>query len=278
MNGVLFINKPENWTSRDIVNKIGKILETKKVGHTGTLDPMAKGVLIICVGRYTKLVDLLTASSKEYKVEMKLGIKTDTADITGNVLERQDIIISEETIKKTFQEFPKEYIQKVPIYSAVKVNGKKLYEYARNNISVEVPSKKVQIHFLEILDINFPKIKFKTCVSKGTYIRSLIEDIALKMGAFATMTNLERIKNGSVSIEDCLEITEVTKDTPLKQLDDLFNYPKIEITEEEKRKVENGNRLYLNTKEEKVILSYNNEAVAIYERIEEYYKMLFKVI
>ena len=127
-DGVLFISKPKNVTSRDVVNQVSKIYHTKKVGHTGTLDPMATGLLIVCLGRYTKLVDMLTTTSKEYIATMRLGIKTDTGDITGNILQEEKLHFSADQIKKCFDEFPKSYMQTVPIYSAVKVNGKPKYQ------------------------------------------------------------------------------------------------------------------------------------------------------
>ncbi len=145
MNGFLIINKPVGYTSRDVVNIVGKSLKTKKVGHTGTLDPIASGVLVICIGRYTKLVDHLTSLEKEYIAEIKLGVMTDTLDITGNILEEKDFNLTKEQITETLKKFIGKYKMEVPIYSAIKVKGKKLYEYARKNIEVELPVKEVDI-------------------------------------------------------------------------------------------------------------------------------------
>lgn len=277
-DGILFINKPQGLTSRDVVNQISKIYQTKKVGHTGTLDPLATGVLIICLGKYTKLVEELTSSEKEYIATMKLGIKTDTGDITGNILEKKEVTVSQNEIEKSFQAFPKEYIQTVPIYSAVKVNGKKLYEYAREKKSVELPKRKVWIKNLEILHIKKDKIIFKTIVSKGTYIRSLLEDLAKSFNELATMESLVRTKQGKVSLENCLELKDIHIETPLKKVADIFDYPQIEIDEETKRKVENGNKLFLTAKEPKVFITFQEEIIAIYEKQENWYKMIFKVI
>ena len=277
-DGILFINKPQGLTSRDVVNQISKIYQTKKVGHTGTLDPLATGVLIICLGKYTKLVEELTSSEKEYIATMKLGIKTDTGDITGNILEKKEVTVSQNEIEKSFQAFPKEYIQTVPIYSAVKVNGKKLYEYAREKKSVELPKRKVWIKNLEILHIKKDKIIFKTIVSKGTYIRSLLEDLAKSFNELATMERLVRTKQGKVSLENCLELKDIHIETPLKKVADIFDYPQIEIDEETKRKVENGNKLFLTAKEPKVFITFQEEIIAIYEKQENCYKMIFKVI
>ena len=277
-DGVLFIHKPKNVTSRDVVNQISKIYHTKKVGHTGTLDPMATGLLILCLGRYTKLVDLLTTTSKEYIATMKLGIETDTGDITGNILKKEEKYFKVEQIHKCFDEFPKNYVQTVPIYSAVKVNGKKLYEYARMGELVELPKREVTIYNLEILKIENDTIEFKTTVSKGTYIRALIADIAHSLGTIATMTALIRTKQGGYSLEESLKLESITEKTPLKTIEDLFSYPKIEITEEQKGLVENGNILSLNTIEEKVFLTFQEQVIAIYEKQDAKYKMVFKVI
>lgn len=278
MNGVIFVDKKENWTSRDVVNKISKIYQTKKVGHTGTLDPMATGVLIICIGAYTKLVEELTNKEKEYIATMQLGIKTDTKDITGTIIKEEQVSFNEEEINNIFTNFPHEYIQTVPEYSAVKVNGKKLYEYQREGIKIELPKRTVQIKELELLKIENNYITFRTIVSKGTYIRSLIEDIATSLGTVATMTSLRRTKQGIISINDCYNLEEITSDTKLKTIDDLFTYPKVEVDENIRKKIENGNKLSLNCSYEKVILTYNNNCIAIYQKDNLEYKMVFKVI
>ena len=278
MNGVIFVDKKENWTSRDVVNKISKIYQTKKVGHTGTLDPMATGVLIICIGAYTKLVEELTNKEKEYVETMQLGIKTDTKDITGTIIKEEQVSFNEEEINNIFTNFPHEYIQTVPEYSAVKVNGKKLYEYQREGIKIELPKRTVQIKELELLKIENNYITFRTIVSKGTYIRSLIEDIATSLGTVATMTSLRRTKQGIISINDCYNLEEITSDTKLKTIDDLFTYPKVEVDENIRKKIENGNKLSLKCSYEKVILTYNNNCIAIYQKDNLEYKMVFKVI
>ena len=213
MDGILLINKPKDYTSRDVVNIISKEFKTKKVGHTGTLDPLATGVLVLCINKATKLVDLITSYDKEYIAEVIFGIKTDTLDITGNVLEETNIIIPKEKIIEVLKNYQKKYMQQVPIYSAVKINGKKLYEYARENIKIDLPSKEVDIKSIELLDYsiidNKTIIKFKCLVSKGTYIRSLINDIATNLNTIATMTNLERTKQGDYNIEECYKLDDI---------------------------------------------------------------------
>ncbi len=278
MDGILLINKESGWTSRDVVNKVGHIFGTKKVGHAGTLDPMATGVLVVCIGKYTKLVDILTGHEKEYVATMRLGIKTDTGDITGHILEENDSVVSDEMIQKSFTSFPRKYMQKVPLYSAVKINGKKLYEYARENISVELPTREVVLSDLNLLNIENKEITFSTCVSKGTYIRSLIEDIAATFGTVATMCSLVRTKSGNFKLNDCVELKNVTQDTSLLHIEDLFFYPKIEIDEIVNNMVKNGNKLILDSVEERVLLVYRSCVVAIYEKENQEYKLVFKVI
>ena len=278
MNGVLFINKPEGLTSRDVVNQIAKIYQTKKVGHTGTLDPLASGVLLVCLGKYTKLVDKLTSYEKEYEATMKLGIKTDTKDITGKVLETEQKVISKEKIAACFQNFPKSYEQTVPIYSAVKVKGKKLYEYAREGKDIPLPTRQIEIKSLLLEEIKNGEITFKTVVSKGTYIRSLIEDLAEGMGTFAVMTHLKRTKQGNVFLEDCLSLDDISKNTPLKTLEDLFSYPKFSLDEESYRLFLNGNKLSLKSEEETLFVTYRGEVLGIYAKDNDFYRLVFKAI
>ena len=209
MNGVLFVNKPEGLTSRDVVNQISRIYGTKKVGHTGTLDPMATGVLIVCLGSYTKLVNLLTSSYKEYIADMKFGVKTDTGDVTGNVLETKEVNLSYDELKRVIDTFPKEYIQTVPKYSAVKVNGKKLYEYAREGKEVKLPKRQVFIEELELLEYQDGIARFRCVVSKGTYIRSLCEDIATKLETVGHMCELKRIQVGNFNIANSITLEEL---------------------------------------------------------------------
>ena len=209
MSGLIVVNKPSGYTSRDVVNIIGKELKQKKVGHTGTLDPMATGVLVVCLGKYTKLTELLTSLDKEYIAEIKLGIETDTLDITGTVLEERNVRTTKEDILRVFASFLGEYQMEVPKYSALKVNGKKLYEYARNGEEVKLPIKKVYVYELELLSFTGDIITFRAKVLKGTYIRSLIRDITHKLGIIGTMNNLVRIRQGNFKLEDAYSIEDI---------------------------------------------------------------------
>lgn len=277
MNGVLFINKPKGITSRDVVNQISRIYGMKKVGHTGTLDPMATGVLIVCLGSYTKLVNLLTNTYKEYIADMKFGVRTDTGDTTGTILENKEIDFSYEQLKHVMETFPREYIQTVPKYSAVKVNGKKLYEYAREGKDIPLPERHVVIKELELLEYQEGIARFRCVVSKGTYIRSFIEDIAKRLEAVATMSDLIRTKQGDVFLDECLSLESITKDTPLKTIDELFSYPKVEICDSDYKKVLNGNPLFLNLTAFRVFITFHGNVVALYEKKEDCYRVLFQV-
>ena len=178
MNQVLVVNKSINLTSRDVVNKLNSIFKTKKIGHTGTLDPMATGVLVCVFGKYTKLVDYLSQTDKEYLASIKLGIETDTWDIMGNIIKKEKVKkFSVKEINDVLQSFVGIYKQQIPLYSAKHVNGKRLYEYARLNEPVKLPENEVEIKKIEFISYENAEITFKVLVSKGTYIRSLIQSI-----------------------------------------------------------------------------------------------------
>lgn len=211
MDGIILVNKEKGMTSRDVVNLVSRVCHTKKVGHTGTLDPMATGLLVICVGRATKLVEVLTSHQKEYIASMMFGMKTDTKDITGTVLEQRISHVTKEQIEIVLHDMTTTYQQEVPIYSAVKIHGKKLYEYARNGEQIELPKREVTIEQLKIIDWQDQKqeLTFLTQVSKGTYIRSLVEDIATHLDTIGTMTALTRTKVGNFSLEQANTIAEI---------------------------------------------------------------------
>lgn len=267
MDKLLVVNKEKNLTSRDIVNNLTKIFNTKKIGHTGTLDPIATGVLVCLFGKYTKLVDLLTSLDKEYIAEIKLGIKTDTGDITGSIIENKSFNITKDNIIKVFEKFPQKYEQTVPKYSAVKINGKKLYEYARNNIEIELPKREVSIFSLELIDYEKDIIKFKTHVSKGTYIRSLIEDICEKLGTIGTMNNLIRTKQGGFDIKDSFTLEDIKNGNfKFQNIHEFLKYPSIEINDELIKIIKNGGRIKnIYNVQDKVIFTYQGEDIAIYE-------------
>lgn len=270
MNGILVIDKPKNLTSRDVVNEISRYFKTKKVGHTGTLDPLATGVLVICLGSYTKISELLVATDKEYEAEFIFGKLTDTLDITGNVIKEEDAIFSKEEIRKALQKMIGIYNQEVPIYSAVKVNGKKLYEYARNNEEVVLPKHEVNIKELELLDIQYNNnktvIKVRCLVSKGTYIRALGNDIARKLNSIAIMSNLRRTKQGKFTLKESYQLEDTLNGKyKLLNIEDVLDYHKVEISDNLKEKIKNGAVIDNVYNEKCILFTENKKAKAIYK-------------
>ena len=272
MNGVLLINKEKGITSSDVVVKLKHILNTKKVGHTGTLDPLAEGLMLVTVGKATKISNLLVEKYKEYIATFELGYQTDTYDTEGKVINKSDKVVEKDEIIKVINSYKKTYLQEVPIYSSVKVNGKKLYEYARNNIEVELPKREVEIKDIEILSIEENKVVIKTFVSKGTYIRSLINDIGMSLETYATMTDLIRTKVDKYNLEDAYTLEDVEENNyKLLSIEEVLDYPKIELDGGLYKKVSNGVKISNDYNiNDKVILKYNNHLVAIYEEKDNY--------
>ncbi len=241
MDGILVIDKPNGMTSHDVVAKARKILGTRKIGHTGTLDPLATGVLVLCIDKATKLVPLLTCEEKFYEVEMKFGIKTDTGDITGNVIETASAEVNIDSLYSTIQNMVGKQMQLPPMFSAVKINGKKLYEYAREGIEVEREAREIEIFDISNVSYENEILKYTIHCSKGTYVRTVCEDIAQRLGTVGTMTNLRRIKSGSFSIEDSLKLEEISKDK-IVTIDKLFD-KEIILNDKELFKLINGMEL-----------------------------------
>lgn len=267
-SGILLVNKPKGITSRDVVNKIERIFDTKKVGHNGTLDPLAEGLLVITINRSTKINELLTSTEKEYIAEVKVGIETDTLDLEGKVEKTSDKKITKDMLDNLFTNFKREYLQEVPKYSAIKVSGKKLYEYARNNEMVELPKRKVIIKELELLDYKEDSFKFRCLVSKGTYIRSLIKDMGDFLDIPCTMKSLLRTKQGKFSLKDALDLEEVNINSNLISISNALDIDKKEIEARDYKKIINGasiNNTY-NIKNE-VLFIKNNKEIAIYKNI-----------
>lgn len=277
---IINVYKDKNMTSRDVVNILVKHFKTKKIGHTGTLDPIATGVLICVLGSDTKFVDILQSKTKEYIATIKLGVKTDTGDITGKVIDTRTYRLDRDTIVSCLATFKGTYLQEVPIYSAVKIKGKKLYDYARNNEEVILPKRMVTIYDIELLDYHDDLIKFKVTVSKGTYIRSLIADICTKLKTVGTMAELTRTKQGEFKIEDSNKLKDILDDHyQIISYDDIFkSYETIELNDSEYFKVKNGQVMPINFKNKEVIYKYQNKYIALYENInnEARLKILFK--
>jgi len=247
MDGIILINKDLGCTSRDVVNIISKHLNTKKVGHTGTLDPSASGVLVICVGKALKISELFVNDDKEYVAGVTLGILTDTLDMDGKIIKEDAVNVTKDEIITALNSFIGVYQQEVPMYSAVKVKGKKLYEYARQGISIVLPKKMVEVKMIELIsDIQYKDdkvyFKIKCVVSKGTYIRSLIRDIGEKLDTVATMNSLIRTRQGNFMISDSYTINDVLSDNykVIEIMKAFSNIPKVVVDDEIAFKIKNG--------------------------------------
>lgn len=285
MDGVLLLHKPTGMTSHDCVFRIRRMFNMKKVGHTGTLDPDVSGVLPICIGKATKIAEFLTGASKTYEGEVTLGVATTTEDASGEIIETKkvDRVIHRNEIETVFQQLTGEIVQTPPMYSAVKVNGKKLYEYARAGIEVERPTRTVTIHELTLLDeretfsgdtISF---RFRVTCSKGTYIRTLAVMIGERLGYPAHMSHLIRTASGPFSLENCVTFEEIEHHMkrgevgklllPIEKA--LFHLPKYQINDKVAEKVKNGAVLPLpyllqSLSGPIVVIDEKNEAIALY--------------
>ena len=250
LNGILIINKPKGFTSHDVVAKVKKILNVKKVGHTGTLDPNATGVLPLLLNEGTKLSKYLIEHDKEYEVTLKLGIKTTTADEEGEVIDKKEVVWDniESNINNILDSFIGKQEQIPPMYSAIKVNGKKLYEYARKGQTIEVKLRNIEIYNIELQGILEQEniIKFKVSCSKGTYIRSLCEDIAKKLGTYGYMKELNRTKVGRFNINEAITIEELENnkekaERKIIQMEEFFkDLPSINLDSKQLEKFLNG--------------------------------------
>jgi tRNA pseudouridine55 synthase len=239
-NGFLIINKESNMTSHDVVNKIRKIFKTKQVGHTGTLDPNATGVLIVAVGKATKAISYLENEDKIYQAELTLGVTTDTEDIWGSVIEEKEVNISEEKIEQAIKSFIGDIKQVPPMYSALKVNGKKLYELAREGVTVEREARDITIFDIYDIIVTNNKVKFTVHCSKGTYIRTLCKDIGEKLVCGACMSALNRIKVGGFDIKNSKTIDNITENDLIDSEEPLQIYQAIYLENDEGKKYMNG--------------------------------------
>ena len=253
INGLININKEEGFTSHDVVAKLRGILGQKKIGHTGTLDPGAKGVLPVCLGKATKLCDMIGSWDKTYRATLLLGRETDTEDISGQVLRREEVSLSGTGIIGIISSFVGIYDQIPPMYSAKKVGGKKLYELARKGVEVERKPCRLLISDIRILEIRLPYVEFEVTCSKGTYIRSLCRDIGRKAGCGGCMASLIRTRVSDFSLEDAITLSHVetlmkegTLDSVIRPIDSLFPfYPSVYIKGEGRTLLMNGNSLAL---------------------------------
>ena len=248
-NGIINVYKEAGYTSHDVVAKLRGILGQKKIGHTGTLDPDAVGVLPVCLGNATKLCDMLTDKSKEYRAVLLLGVSTDTEDVSGRILEKKNVSLNEAALYEIIESFTGDYDQVPPMYSAIKVGGKKLYELARAGVEVPRRPRKVHIDSICDIEINLPRVAFTVACSKGTYIRTLCHDIGDKAGCGGCMEKLVRTRVGSFSIDDSVSLGRIqdsvndkTVEGLIHPTDSVFNmYPAVYVSGRQEMLVKNGN-------------------------------------
>ena len=273
--GILIVNKPKDCTSRDIVDKVGHILGTTKVGHCGTLDPIATGVLVLGIEDGLKVLEFMNNDTKEYTATARLGMITDTLDVSGTI---EGVVneywIKEERLKEVLNSFKKKYMQEVPLYSSVKVDGVRLYKYAREGKKVELPKREVEIFDIELLDLDTVRdtFKFKCTVSKGTYIRSLIRDIGKELCIPCVMEELERTRQGIFSIDEACIIEDIESNNfkyiPVSRV--LEDYYTVTVDDFIENKIKNGRVLENRYDKDMVVFkNKNDEVVGIYE---PYYK------
>lgn len=291
VHGILNVEKEIGFTSFDVVAKLRGILKQKKIGHTGTLDPDARGVLPVCLGNATKLCDMLTEKTKEYEAVMLLGVTTDTLDLSGEVLKEQPVSVSEEEIRGIINGFWGEQQQIPPMYSALKVDGRRLYELAREGKTIERKSRTITIHRIEIVSVELPRVTFRVECSKGTYIRSLCQDIGEKVGCGACMESLIRTRSGAFTIENALTLSTIEQMMKSGRIEDAIlpmeaifeELEALHVTEQWKVRIDNGNPLELlafeetiTPEEKKQYRIYNVEGrfFAIYRYEEEQNRMM----
>ena len=246
MNGIVIIDKPQGWTSQDVTARLRRVFNTRRIGHGGTLDPMATGVLPVFVGRATRGVEFFEHAEKTYETVLRLGITTDTEDISGTVLTEQDAFVTGEMLEKTLEKFRGEIMQVPPMYSALKINGQKLVDLARKGREVERQPRPITIHELTLLGMEAEGIRLRVRCSKGTYIRTLCKDIGEALGCGGCMAGLRRVSAGEYRIEEAVPLQVLLEtETPeqyLRPVDSMFrNYPKVVLTPKQEIRCRNGN-------------------------------------
>ena len=273
MEGIIKVYKEKGFTSHDVVAKLRGILKMRRIGHTGTLDPDAEGVLPVCLGKATKLCELLTDKEKAYRAVMKLGVVTDTQDMSGTVLEEKSVAVTEEDVLLAIRSFVGEYDQIPPMYSALKVNGKKLYELARAGQVIDREPRRIQIISITVDEINLPFVTMTVACSKGTYIRTLCHDIGQKLGCGAAMDQLLRVRSGQFYLEDSMTLAEISRrmeENTLEECvirpDSLFAlYPAITVKESGEKLLYNGNPMPLDMLDGIENLPENGAMARIYD-------------
>lgn len=286
MNGLVVIDKDKGYTSRDVVNIVSGVLGTKKVGHTGTLDPLATGVMVVGVGKGLKVSELITGYDKVYEARVIIGYETETLDMEGNIVKWGRFDYTKGDIERVIREFPREYEQVVPIYSAVKVNGKRLYKSARRGDVVDLPKRMVSIYEMDLIsDVevfeNHTEFDIRCKVSKGTYIRSLVRDIGEKLGSYGTLMDLRRSRQGNFGLDGAYSIDDIKSGNfELKKIGEVLDIPKVWVSEDMLFKIRNGCKVKKFFEGDMALVMDGDSEVAIYrvseedEKIAKVYKML----
>ena len=246
MNGIVIVDKPQGWTSQDVTARLRRVFSTRRIGHGGTLDPMATGVLPVFVGRATRAVEFFEHAEKTYETVLRFGQRTDTQDITGTVLEERPVNLTEQNVLDALPAFRGEILQVPPMYSALKVNGQKLYDLARKGKQVERQPRKITVHELELLDFDGQNARLRVRCSKGTYIRTLCEDIGNALGCLGCMAELRRTQAGEYTAEQAVPLeTLLEAEHPeefLLSMDSMFlHYPAVTLTSKQELRCRNGN-------------------------------------
>ena len=269
-SGLLVIDKPSGISSRDVVNRICRAMNTKKVGHTGTLDPLATGCLVMAIGEALRVIEFINHDTKEYIATAKVGLLTDTLDVTGNILKEEKGELSKDKLLEVINSFKGKYLQEVPLYSSIKINGMRLYKYAREGKDIDLPKREVEIYDIELLDVTEDTFTFKCLVSKGTYIRSLIRDIGEKLRLPCVMESLRRTKEGMFTIEEAIKLDDINEETILLPINRIFsNYYEVVVDSFIEKKVINGRVLEDRyDKDEVLFKNQNDEILAIYQKAE----------
>ena len=271
MNGIFLINKEANWTSFDICAKVKRLFNTKKVGHSGTLDPFAEGLMIVCLGQATKIIPFLEHYNKTYLATIKLGEETDTLDNTGNIIDKKDVLnYSLEEIKNVLNSFLGKSQQIPPMYSALKHDGVPLYSLAREGIEIERKPRDIEIFSIELIEYNKPFLTFKCKVSKGTYIRTLAKDIAFKLSTVGHLVKLIRTNIDKFDLNMAKKVNELTINDSISIVE-MLDLPTLIVDKEIEKKIRNGNKLSLHGKKMLLLINEKKEALAIYERKEDGY-------
>lgn len=271
MNGIFLINKEANWTSFDICAKVKRLFNTKKVGHSGTLDPFAEGLMIVCLGQATKIIPFLEHYNKTYLATIKLGEETDTLDNTGNIIDKKDVLnYSLEEIKNVLNSFLGKSQQIPPMFSALKHDGVPLYSLAREGIEIERKPRNIEIFSIELIEYNKPFLTFKCKVSKGTYIRTLAKDIAIKLSTVGHLVKLIRTNIDKFDLNMAKKVNELTINDSISIVE-MLTLPTLIVDNEIEKKIRNGNKLSLQGKNILLLVNEKKEALAIYEKKEDGY-------